>query len=223
MGTTLRDAIDLIGGGPRGGDTIGVLPGVSGPIIAEGDLDVALTYDAMAGIGSALGAGAFLVLDGATDPLAVARGASRFLAVESCGQCQPCKRDGVVISQILDRVEASAPDPGDRDELASRLATITDGARCYLATQHQLVVSSILEAFPEAYEAHLAGDTPPATPVQIAEIDHLDGDDVVLDPDQETKQPDWTHDEVDSGAAPADRIDQRAEGGQGTGRAAPAG
>jgi len=209
MGTTLRDAIDLIGGGPRTGEVVGVLPGVSSPIILAADLDVPLTYEDLGRISSGIGAGALLVIDEATDPIALAHGVSRFLAVESCGQCQPCKQDGLVISTILDRARSSAGETGDGDEVRSRLTTITDGARCYLATQHRDVVESILDAFPNELERHLGGDVPAATPVQIAEIASIDDGEVALDPDQATKQPDWTHNDVDSGSYPAARINQR--------------
>jgi NADH:ubiquinone oxidoreductase subunit F (NADH-binding) len=54
--------------------------------------------------GTELGAAAFIVLDDATDLAAVAASVSRFLAVESCGQCTPCKQDGLMISDALERV-----------------------------------------------------------------------------------------------------------------------
>ncbi|HWJ98690.1 MAG TPA: NADH-ubiquinone oxidoreductase-F iron-sulfur binding region domain-containing protein, partial [Acidimicrobiales bacterium] len=208
-----REVIDLVGGGPRSGAAIGVLPGVSGPVIPADHLDVALSYEGLGAIGSSLGAGAFIVIDESDDPVAVAEGASRFLAVESCGQCQPCKQDGLAISAILGRLRASEPGARDEDELGSRLRTVADGARCFLATQHQQVVSSLIQAFPESFGAHLVGGAAPAARVQIAEIDHVRDGEAVLDPGQATKQPDWSHGAVSSGAAPADRIDQR--GGEG--------
>ena len=70
-------------------------PGVANPIVAEHLLDTPLSYEAMEQIGSGLGAGGFFVLDEQTDVAAVAYAATRFLAVESCGQCEPCKRDGL--------------------------------------------------------------------------------------------------------------------------------
>ncbi|HWJ62379.1 MAG TPA: NADH-ubiquinone oxidoreductase-F iron-sulfur binding region domain-containing protein [Acidimicrobiales bacterium] len=210
MGISLRDAIDLVHGAPSTGSVRAVLPGVSGAVIGADQLDVALTYEDLAAVGSSLGAGAFRVIGEADDPVAVAAGASRFLAVESCGQCQPCKQDGVAIAGILDRLSASDPEPRDEGDLGSRLETVADGARCYLATQHQQVVSSLIQAFPDAFGAHLAREAAPATPVLIAEIDRIDDGEAVLDPGQATKQPDWSHGAVSSGAAPADLVDQRA-------------
>ena len=46
---------------------------------------------------------AFIVFDDETDLVAVAAGVSRFLAVESCGQCTPCKQDGLAITDALAR------------------------------------------------------------------------------------------------------------------------
>ena len=59
-------------------------------------------------IGSGLGAAAFIVIDDTTD-IAVAsrRRVSRFLAVESCGQCTPCKQDGLAITDALERIVRS--------------------------------------------------------------------------------------------------------------------
>ena len=76
-----------------------VLGGVSNAILTAEQLDVPLTYEDMAAIGSGLGSCGFLVFDDDTDFVAVAHGVSRFLAVESCGQCTPCKEDGKRIAE----------------------------------------------------------------------------------------------------------------------------
>ena len=57
----------------------------------------------------------------------VAASTAHFLAIESCGQCTPCKRDGLALDELL-----HAPE-WDDTEIASRLATVNDGARCALA------------------------------------------------------------------------------------------
>jgi hypothetical protein len=164
----------------------------------------------MAGIGSGVGATGFIVFGEGADLVAVAHGVSRFLAVESCGQCTPCKQDGLAISDLLEKVRMSEADEHDVDEVRDRLRTVTDEARCYLATQHQLVVSSILDLFPEAFAAHLAGGSDAVDPYFIAPIvDIVDGR-VVLDDSQATKQPDWSHGDTWSGKLPADEIDESA-------------
>src|SRR5207237_2040332 len=158
MGTPLREMIDLVGGGPRRGRRIkAVMPGVSSGVVPEHLLDTPVSYEALADIGSGLGAGGFIVFDDTDDLAAVAAGVSRFLAVESCGQCTPCKRDGLAIAGLLARVSRSEATSRDLAEVGDLLTTVSDEARCYLALQHQAVVESIVTGFGEELQAHVDG------------------------------------------------------------------
>jgi hypothetical protein len=141
----------------------------------------------------------------------VAHGVSRFLAVESCGQCQPCKDDGKVIAAALDRLRQSEARTNDLDILSRRLETVISGARCFLAQQHQTVVRSIFEHFPDSFRAHADGLADPTDAFPIAEILDIPGQRVQIDQRQLRKQPDWTYDTTDSGRSPSDRIDERLE------------
>ncbi len=210
LGTPLREAIEIIGGGPRIGRRISaVLSGVSNAVLTADRLDTPLTYEDMASAGAGLGSAGFLVFDDLTDWVAVAQGVSRFLAVESCGQCQPCKDDGKVIAAALDRLRRSTARSNDLDLAARRLGTVILGARCFLAQQHQTVVGSILERFPDSFRAHADGIADPADAFPVAEILDLPGERVQIDVRQLRKQPDWSYDATDSGRSPADRIDER--------------
>ena len=127
MGTPLRDVIDTIGGGPEPGRHVqAVLSGVAHPFVHAARLDTPLTYEDMEAAGSGLGACGFIVFDDAADMVAVAQGVARFLAVESCGQCTPCKQDGLAIAEILARFCTSNGTDEDVDELAAR---VRDGDR----------------------------------------------------------------------------------------------
>src|SRR5213079_2191928 len=118
----LREVIEMIGGGPRRGHRIkAVMPGVSSGIIPEHLLDTPASYEALAAIGSGLGSGGFIVFDDADDLAAVAAGVSRFLAVESCGQCTPCKRDGLALSALLARVSRSDATAADLELIERRI------------------------------------------------------------------------------------------------------
>ena len=210
MGTALRSVIDEIGGGPRSGaEVAAVLSGVSHPLLPASALDTPLAFEAMDAAGSGLGSSGFIVFDGSDDLVAVAHGVAQFLAVESCGQCTPCKQDGLAIAELLGRFAASDATDHDVDELATRIETVTDEARCFLAHQQQRVANSLLALFPEALARHLdtaPDQAPPATPVLIAPLTRLAGGVAEFDEAQATKQPDWSHDETDSGTAPVDRL-----------------
>jgi NADH:ubiquinone oxidoreductase subunit F (NADH-binding) len=211
MGTPLDEVIDHIGGGPRTGRVVAVMSGVANPLLPGDRLDTPVSYEGMVAAGTGLGAAGFIVFDQATDVVAVAHGVARFLAVESCGQCTPCKQDGLAIAAALDRLRRSDAEPDDLTVVEDRLATVADGARCYLATQHQLVVSSALALFPDAVAGHAHGDAPAAEVELIVPIVDIVEGAAVLDDGQLAKQPDWSFDAEDSGQSPADRFDQ-AEG-----------
>jgi NADH:ubiquinone oxidoreductase subunit F (NADH-binding) len=211
-GTPLREVIDAIGEGLDDGRSIlGVLCGVSGPLIPPSLLDTPLSHSAMAEVGLTLGSAGFIVVDDGRDPVAVAHGVSRFLAVESCGQCEPCKRDGLALSGALD-VLARGPGHERRAErplatVRDRLSTVADNARCNLARQQEAVVGSILARFEDAFRAHAEGRAEAAEVYEVLPIvDIVDGR-AVLDEGERTKQPDWSHDPVGSGAWPAQRLE----------------
>ncbi|MGI8808452.1 MAG: NADH-ubiquinone oxidoreductase-F iron-sulfur binding region domain-containing protein [Acidimicrobiales bacterium] len=212
MGTPLSAVIDTVGGGAmEGRRVVAVMSGVANPLVPEAHLSTPLTYEAMEGIGSGLGAAGFIVFDDRTDLTAVAHGVSRFLSVESCGQCTPCKQDGLALTGLLDGLRRSEAAGGDLDAVNDNLRTVADEARCALALQHQRVVESMLALFPEQFRAHASGAVAAAEPEVIAPIVDIDGDRAVLDDRQPRKQPDWTFDDTDSGESPADRFDASAE------------
>ena len=112
---------------------------------------------ACATVGGGLGSAGFIVYDDRTNMVEVARLASNFLYVESCGQCSPCKLGTGTITERLDRIARSGGDEGDVEAIGARLLTVTDANRCYLGTQEQVLVSSILRLFPEDVVAALEG------------------------------------------------------------------
>ena len=208
MGTPLRDVVEGVGGGARDGRRIvAALSGVANEVLGEDRLDTPLSYEAMTAVGSGLGAAGFIVFDDATDFAAVAHGISRFLAVESCGQCVPCKLDGLAIAEHLDRVRRNEADASDLVVIDERLTTVGDSARCALAGQHQRVVGSLVRRFADDLRGHVDGRVPAADEMVVAPVVEIGDDGLVrCDAAQATKQPDWTHDAVDSGRTPAERL-----------------
>jgi NADH:ubiquinone oxidoreductase subunit F (NADH-binding) len=212
LGTPLADVIDRVGGGTAPGRSIvAVMSGVANSLLPAALLGTPLTYEAMRDAGTGLGAAGFIVFDDTVDLASVAHGVARFLAVESCGQCTPCKQDGLAVAELLDRVRRSEANEIDLVAVNDRLLTITDGARCNLASQQQIVIGSVLGSFPDALRQHIDGTRRAVEPYLIAPIVDIEHDRAVLDVQHAAKQPDWTFDETYSGAAPADRIDERAQ------------
>ncbi len=206
LGTTVREIIAELGGDVEEGEIAFVLSGIANGVLTADELDTPATYEAMAERGSGLGTGGFLVFSTATDPVAVAHGVSRFLSIESCGQCTPCKEDGMAVTELLDKVRRGDATTTDADAIAPTLARVPEGARCDLGRQHERVVASILERCTELSVDH-AADSMTREPVLIAPITGFEDDKALIDEDHRTKQPDWTHDDRWSGKTPADRYD----------------
>jgi NADH-quinone oxidoreductase subunit F len=208
MGTPLNVAINEISGGALPGRRlVGVLPGASSALLNEDALTTELSHEAFQAAGSGLGSAGFHCIDDAFDPFILAHSASRFLSIESCGQCLPCKEDGLAITGLLGQLlDGTAPTNVEK-QLTKRLGTVVNEARCSLATQQQVVVGSLIklcqitDMSPPAF-----GETlPDGRAVIVPLLDIIDGK-AIYDETHATKQPDWSYAQTDSGVYPAQRL-----------------
>jgi NADH-quinone oxidoreductase subunit F len=204
MGTPLRHVLASIGGGPVGDASVkAVLSGVANPVLLGDQLDVPVSHEGMARIGCGLGAAGFLVYVEPTDMVAVAAGVARFLSTESCGQCTPCKLDGMTLADLLERVARSQATRFDLDVIERRLATVGDNARCALGGQQQAVLTSIFTHFRHEFDAHIDGRAHAAEPIVIAELLDVAEGTACIDERHRHKQSDWSYGRF-SGATPAE-------------------
>ena len=122
------------------------------------------------------------------------RGVSRFLFVESCGQCPPCKLGSGEITQRLDDLQDGIATERMVEEIWEWLGKVTDGSRCFLATEEAQLVGSIVEQFSVEVEEHLVGDGCPRPRHLVIPklVDVRDGN-AVYDERQPRKAPDWTY------------------------------
>lgn len=108
------------------------------------------------------------------------------MSVESCGQSLACKLGTGRITELLDSsTETLQPDTAA--ELSARLANVTDSPRCFLPSQEQRLVTSLI---PDMRTRSLAQ---PRRGLQITKIVDLAGSQFELDEKQRRKQPDWTY------------------------------
>lgn len=196
MGATLRDVIDAVGSGlPPGRSVKAVFSGVANPVIAAGQLDVPLSYEGFDAIGSGMGSAGFIVHDDTSCMVNAAYVYSRFLAVESCGQCPPCKLGSGEITEHLQRLETGGGGEDDIHGIGHWLQRVTDGNRCFLAVEEQQMVSSVLRAFPEEFAEHAElGRCPRPRTIPMPKIVDLEGGRAAYDESFWRKRPDWTYD-----------------------------
>ena len=192
-GTRLGDVIDVIGGGVLPGRAVkAVLSGVSNPVMGAGALDAPVSYEGLAAAGGGLGSAGFIVYDDTRSMLSVARMVSRFLYVESCGQCRACKQGCGEVTRHLEVLAAGNGELSDVEVIGRRLRNVTDQNRCYLGEEEQRVISSLLREFPEDFVAEMERDAPVATLEVPKIIDIRDGI-ATFDAMAMRKLPDWTY------------------------------
>jgi NADH-quinone oxidoreductase subunit F len=169
-----------------------VLSGVANPVLPAEELGAPVSYEGLAGAGGGLGSAGFIVYDDSRNMVDVAYQVSRFLHVESCGQCNSCKLGTHDVTSLLEGLVLGKPTKIDVvAHLRRALAGVTDAARCYLPTQEQRVIASLLDGFPDDLAERLAG-IPGDPDVPLPKIVDIRDGVAVLAEGPPFKHPDWT-------------------------------
>ena len=176
MGTPFSEVLELCGGPLPGRRYKAAFSGISNAVLKAEHFDTPLTYEDFAARGSGLGAAGFVVYDDTVNMTVVAHELSRFLAVESCGQCPPCKQGSLSITENLAAIINGEAGDEILGRIATRLRSVTDANRCFLGTEEQLVVSSILREFPEDVAEFLEGRPTSTRTVRVPLIRDIDDD-----------------------------------------------
>lgn len=193
LGTPLRVLLTEIAGAK---DIQFAVSGVSNVIITPRMLDTPMDYESMAAAGTGLGSGGYVVYDSTRCVVQVAATLARFLAVESCGQCNACSLGTGAISEILDRLVTGDAEEVELEAMAGWATRVTDLARCGLPTGAQLLITSLLVEYKDHLTRHLTEPcVPPTERLEVPKIDHLDLDtgQVAYDPTYHLKRQDWTY------------------------------
>ena len=161
MGTSLRDIIEVIGGGIPGGKAFKAVQtgGPSGGCIPSQHLDVPVDYDSLKSLGTMMGSGGMIVMDETSDMVDVARFFMEFCMTESCGKCVPCRAGTQQMHGLLDRI---ANREGSREDLAllEELCEVVQATSlCGLGQSAPNPVLSTLRFFRDEYERNLVTDT----------------------------------------------------------------
>jgi NADH-quinone oxidoreductase subunit F len=196
LGYSLRDLIEGVGGGaPEGRRLKAVFPGASNTIIAPEQLDTPLGFDTMGAVGTGLGSGGFVVYDDSACIVRATLAFSRFLYVESCGQCPACKHGTGAITDLLERIDRGEGSEADVETILARALTVTDAQRCALPTGETLIAQSAIQVFGSEFAEHFGRPCPRPRDLPVPKI--VDFDERAgrfhLDERYHLKQPDWTY------------------------------
>ena len=158
MGTTFRQLIELAGGMQDASHPLKALMlGAEPPILPASLQDTPADIDAVGKVGSALGAGAMIVLDDRQCIVDFTLRATQFFAHESCGKCTPCREGCPWMAKILERMETGLGTMADLDLLLNICENIAGKSLCALGEFATGPVASSVKYFRDEYERHVAG------------------------------------------------------------------
>jgi NADH-quinone oxidoreductase subunit F len=145
-------------------------------------------------VGSGLGAGGFAVFDDSACMVRAASVYSRFLWVESCGQCPACKFGTGEVTKALDAIESGTASDQDVELVLVRARASTDGQKCALPTGESLQMQSIVQIFGDEFRAHLGSPCPRPRDLVFHKIAGWDPAARAFryDAAYASRQPDWT-------------------------------
>ncbi|MCB9880993.1 MAG: NAD(P)H-dependent oxidoreductase subunit E [Planctomycetes bacterium] len=157
FGLPLKTLIEEWAGGVPNGRRVQAvtMAGLSGGFLAGDALDVTLDEASVRKHGSFLGAGGIMVFDDSRGMVEVARQAMDFFAHESCGKCFPCR---IGTKRLTERLEGSAGPAAHADfvtELRDISEVMMSTSACGLGVAAPLVVTSLLQHFPDAVAQHV--------------------------------------------------------------------
>ena len=153
FGVTLRELLYDYGGGSATGRPIRAVQ-VGGPLgayIPASQFDVAIDYEALAGIGALLGHGGIVVFDDTVDMARMARYAMEFCAVESCGKCTPCRIGSTRGVEVIDRILGGVESERNVRQLEELCELMLQGSLCGLGGMTPFPVTSALKHFREDF------------------------------------------------------------------------
>ena len=151
MGTTIRDVVYKIGGGPPPGRRIGLVAvgGPSSGIIPVTELDLHLQPGMLHPSGVVMGAGGIMVMDDSVPVIDVVRRLAAYNAAESCGKCTPCREGTPRMVEALDRLNSDAGTAADIEELKSLAEIVGSASLCGLGQMAGGPINSALHFFPD--------------------------------------------------------------------------
>jgi bidirectional [NiFe] hydrogenase diaphorase subunit len=160
MGTPLRKIVEEMGGGAPDGGAIKAVQtgGPSGGCIPAQHLDTPVDYESLGRLGSIMGSGGMIVMDGSTNMVEIARFFMEFCMDESCGKCIPCRAGTVQMHHLLDKIASRQATPRDLKKLEELCDLVRNTSLCGLGQTAPNPTLSTLRFFRNEYDALLQPD-----------------------------------------------------------------
>ena len=154
FGVSLRHLLSDLAGGVRAGRRLQaiLIGGAAGAFATPDQLDLRLSFEDLRQAGLPLGSGVIMVFDERRDLRDILLRLAHFFAHESCGKCYPCQMGTRRQYEILERIAAGKPLPGDTERLQDVGWTMTDSSLCGLGQTAATAVLSAVHLFPHLFK-----------------------------------------------------------------------
>ena len=164
MGTTLREIVEVIGGGVPNGKAFKAAQtgGPSGGCIPASMLDIEIDYDNLVAQGAMMGSGGLIVMDETDCMVDIAKFFLEFTVDESCGKCTPCRIGTKRLYEILEKITNGNGTLEDLDEMEKLCHYIKENSLCGLGQTAPNPVLSTYQRFKDEYIAHVVDKRCPA-------------------------------------------------------------
>ncbi|GAA1072469.1 NADH-ubiquinone oxidoreductase-F iron-sulfur binding region domain-containing protein [Kitasatospora arboriphila] len=156
LGTPVGSVVEAAGGAsePLGAVLVGGYFGSWLPFSAVG---VPFSRAGLAGLGAGPGAGVLVALPRDACGLAETAGVLHHLAVQSAGQCGPCRFGLPAVAEDFARLAAGHTDPGLLDRLSRRTGLLAGRGACRHPDGASRLAATALEVFADDVRRHVRG------------------------------------------------------------------
>ena len=150
FGITLREMVEGYGHGTLSGRPFKTLQ-IGGPLgayLSQRELDIELTYEAMADIGAGIGHGGLVIFDDTVDLAVQARYAFEFCELESCGKCTPCRIGSVRGKETMEQIISGRASDQEFNMIDDLCEVMDRTSLCQMGGMTPIPVRSAMERFP---------------------------------------------------------------------------
>ena len=150
FGITLREMVEGYGHGTLSGRPFKTLQ-IGGPLgayLSQRELDIELTYEAMADIGAGIGHGGLVIFDDTVDLAEQARYAFEFCELESCGKCTPCRIGSVRGKETMAQIISGRASDQEFNMIDNLCEVMDRTSLCQMGGMTPIPVRSAMERFP---------------------------------------------------------------------------
>ncbi|HOQ11208.1 MAG TPA: NADH-quinone oxidoreductase subunit NuoF [Spirochaetota bacterium] len=156
MGATLREIIDIHGGGMKCGSKFkfAQVGGSAGGMLGEDLMDIPLDIDNPMKHGVTLGSGVVLVADQNTCPVDFLLQILSFFEHESCGQCVPCRVGTSHLHAMVKKFAEIKASISDIDLMIKKAELMKKTSLCALGQSPVMPIVTILKYFRSDFEKH---------------------------------------------------------------------